>query len=467
MALFMVLRRVEPRQYFPRSYIGSLKESERTPSPEPGFFGWIKSMAKLPDIFVLRHHSMDAYFLLRYLKIVTIICAVGCVLTWPILFPVNATGNADLKQMDKLSFSNVVHQPNRYYAHAFVAWLFVRKSRRPLHHTSCSHTLTITSHHITAFVYYMVTRELIYFVNLRQAYFLSPLYSARVSSRTVLFTSVPEDLLSESAIRRVYGDDKVRHVWLVTNTAELDDLVEDRMDAAMKLENAETELIRAANKARLDGIKKRAKEERARQKKGLPPLYPGNNDGATADAAASQYDEEGNTGDDASGSVAAKYLDPKKRPTHRTFPLFGKKLDTINWARDELKELTPKIQEMQAQHKTGDAPLVRAVFVEFHKQCDAQAAFQMGTSHYFFFQSLLSKLTKQSPIINRSIWLLATLASPPPPSSGPTCASDGGSWSCAITPPSPSSLPWSFSGPFPSPLSVPSATSTILRPSAF
>lgn len=127
MLLFIVLRRIEPRQYFPRSYIGSLKESERTPPPSRGFFAWIMSMAKLPDIFVLRHHSMDAYFLLRYLKIVTSICFVGCLLTWPILFPVNATGSAGLKQMDKLSFSNVAKQPTRYYAHALMAWMFVRK----------------------------------------------------------------------------------------------------------------------------------------------------------------------------------------------------------------------------------------------------------------------------------------------------------------------------------------------------
>lgn len=224
----------------------------------------------------------------------------------------------------------------------------------------------------------MVARELIYFINLRQAYFLSPLYSARVSSRTVLFTSVPDELLSEAAIRHIYGDDRVRHVWLVTNTAELDDLVEDRMDAAMKLEGAETQLIRAANKARLDGIKKQAKENQAREKKGLPPMYSGPPDSSAPNGDPTLYDEEENTGDDASGSVAAKWLDPKKRPTHRSFPLFGKKLDTINWARDEIKELTPKIDEMQAHHKVGDAPLVRAVFVEFHSQSDAQAAFQMG-----------------------------------------------------------------------------------------
>lgn len=125
--IFIILRRSERRQYAPRTYIGSLRPQERTPEPAPGLFGWILSMAKLPDTYVLQHHSLDAYLLLRYLKIATTICFVGCVLTWPILFPVNATGGGSLVQLDKLTFGNIANDRNRYYAHAFVAWIFVGK----------------------------------------------------------------------------------------------------------------------------------------------------------------------------------------------------------------------------------------------------------------------------------------------------------------------------------------------------
>ena len=58
------------------------------------------------------------------------------------------------------------------------------------------------------FVFFMITRENIYFINLRQAFFLSPLYAARISSKTVLFTAVPDDYLSEAKIRRMYCDSK-------------------------------------------------------------------------------------------------------------------------------------------------------------------------------------------------------------------------------------------------------------------
>jgi hypothetical protein len=48
---------------------------------------------------------------------------IGCLITWPVLFPVNATGGAGQKDLDILSFSNVA-QPSRFFAHAFIAWIF-------------------------------------------------------------------------------------------------------------------------------------------------------------------------------------------------------------------------------------------------------------------------------------------------------------------------------------------------------
>lgn len=78
----------------------------------------------LDDKFVLRHSSLDAYLFLRYLRMLVLICVVGCALTWPILFPVNATAGGDASQLDKISFSNV-NDPKKLYAHAVVAWIFL------------------------------------------------------------------------------------------------------------------------------------------------------------------------------------------------------------------------------------------------------------------------------------------------------------------------------------------------------
>lgn len=66
--------------------------------------GWIKNFKELDDSYVLRHESLDGYLYLRFFRMLTIISFVGCCITWPILFPVNATGGGGEQQLDLLSF---------------------------------------------------------------------------------------------------------------------------------------------------------------------------------------------------------------------------------------------------------------------------------------------------------------------------------------------------------------------------
>lgn len=203
----------------------------------------------------------------------------------------------------------------------------------------------------------MITREHIFYINLRQAYFYSPAYASRISSRTVLFTAVTENYLNKDKIRAMFGLDKVKNVWVATDTAELEEKVKERDGAAMKLEGAETKLIVMANQARNKALKKKGSVE----------------DGA-AEESVGDFDDE-------SGSVAAKWVQAKDRPTHRLKFLIGKKVDTVNWARSEIERLTPEIEELQEKHRAGDAKLVSSVFVEFYKQADAQLAYQSGMLH--------------------------------------------------------------------------------------
>jgi len=328
--LFIILRKSQRRTYMPRTYIGYLRDWQKSPESPTGLWNWIVSMYQLPDTYVLQHHSMDAYLLLRYLKLCAMLLFVGCCITWPVLFPVNATGGGDGQQFDVLSIANIGEDGYaRFFAHNFIAWIFV------------------------AFVFWLITREHIFYINLRQAYFFSPAYANRISSRTVLFTAVTQEYLNKDKIIAMFGKDKVQNVWIASDTAELEEKIKDRDSAAMKLEGAETKLIVLANKARNKALKKQGTVE----------------DGNEGEESIGQFDDE-------SGSVAAKWVQAKDRPTHRLKFLIGKKVDTINWARSEIERLTPEIEELQAKHRAGDVKLVSSVFVEFYQQSDAQAAYQ-------------------------------------------------------------------------------------------
>ncbi|KAH6632596.1 hypothetical protein F5144DRAFT_255922 [Chaetomium tenue] len=333
-AIFLVLRKSQRRYYAPRTYLGSLREGERSPPLPSGLFNWVGSFWKIPDVYALQHQSLDAYLYLRYLRMALVLCFVGCCITWPVLFPVNATGGGKQTELNILSYANIDrdNQYNRYYAHCFVGWVYF------------------------GFVMYLIMRECIFFINLRQAFLLSPFYADRLSSRTVLFTSVPEPYLNEASMRKVFGA-AVKNVWITGDTKEVDKLVEDRDKAAMRLEKAEVKLIKLANKARQGAIKK----------------------GASPDEA----DKAPIAGDAESGSIAARWVPPKKRPTHRLgfLGLVGKKVDTINWCRTELERLIPEVEAAQAKYRAGGFKNIPGVFVEFRTQSDAEGASQILAHH--------------------------------------------------------------------------------------
>ncbi|KAL2256671.1 hypothetical protein VTK26DRAFT_1320 [Humicola hyalothermophila] len=333
-AVFLVLRRSHRRYYAPRTYLGSLKESERSPPLPSGFLNWIGSFWKIPDIYALQHQSLDAYLYIRYLRIALVLCFVGCIITWPVLFPVNATGGGGQSQLDILSYANINQetQNDRYYAHVFISWLYF------------------------GFVMYMIMRECIFYINLRQAFLLSPFYADRISSRTVLFTSVPEPYLNEAKLRKVFGA-SAKNIWITSDTKEVDDIVGERDKVAMRLEKAEVKLIKLANKERQKAIKNGASPGEVEK---APILADGE-----------------------SGSVAARWLPEKKRPTHRLGPLglFGKKVDTINWCREELARLIPEVEATKAKYRAGGYKRIPGVFIEFRTQSDAEGAAQVLSHH--------------------------------------------------------------------------------------
>ena len=201
---------------------------------------------------------------------------------------------------------------------------------------------------------YIITRETMYFINIRQTYLLAPFNAARMSSRTVLFTDVPEEYRNQQKLASLFGG-AMKRSWLATDCKDLTDKVEERDKDALKLETAEIKLSQLANKRRLKWEKKNDKRKDAAP----------SSDGAHAE----------------SGLLGARFMKDKDRPKHRTgkIPLIGKKVDTIEWTRSELRRLVPEVQKGQMAQQKFDGKLLPSVFVEFHTQQAAEAAYRRMT----------------------------------------------------------------------------------------
>lgn len=260
------------------------------------------------------------------------------------------------------------------------------------------------------FILYMITRECVYFINIRQAYLLSPHYADRLSSRTVMFTCVPIPVLDEKKLRRIFGD-SVKNVWIPRETDDLDELVKERDQTADRLEKAEILLIKKATLAYRKAVKNghpdiecmpttpspRGSDETKGDYIGSnavnvtvtsnptspisdgisSPISPGSEGTATS---VKTYGYAGPP-PDVNGSVAAQWIPASQRPFHRPIANYGRRVDTVKWTRNQLKKLAPEINKLRREYRKGKARPMPVAFIEFHTQVDAQSAYQTLAHH--------------------------------------------------------------------------------------
>ncbi|CZT13766.1 hypothetical protein WAI453_011646 [Rhynchosporium graminicola] len=381
LSIFVVGRKFFPRVYYPRTFLSSIAPHERSkPLPE-GWFNWIVPFWTTPDIEILNHASLDGFLFLRYIKMLVIICLVGCCCTFPVLVPIHIYGGGGSKELDMLTFGNV-KDVKWLWAHAMLAWVYF------------------------GFILYLVARESVYFINIRQAYLLSPHYANRLSSRTVLFTCVPNQILDERKIRRIFGD-SVKNVWIPRETDDLDDLVKEREQTSDRLERAEIQLIKKATIAYKQAVKNghpsidfrsqtpspRDSAEKTESKSvdvtvrsASPTTTSQHQDAITSPRSTTAFATKSNCTiyeppPDINGSVAAQWIPASQRPTHRPIANYGRSVDTIKWTRNQLKKMAPEISKLRRDYRKGKPRPIPAAFVEFQTQSDAQMAYQTLAHH--------------------------------------------------------------------------------------
>ncbi|TKA27733.1 hypothetical protein B0A50_04834 [Salinomyces thailandicus] len=216
-SIFAAIRNSYRKIYAPRTFLGTVEAKDRTPAERASGSHWFHGFRTLSDKFVLQHNSLDAYLYLRYLRSIIWICFIGCCLTWPILFPINAKGGGRASQLDKISLSNVVKK-DYLWAHVSIAWVFF----------------------LGIIVY--LARERLRLIGIRQAYFVNDEYASRLSARTVLWLNAPREACQPEKMKDYFGNDAEK-LWAARDLGDLNGLVAQRNGMAYALERAEMDLI--------------------------------------------------------------------------------------------------------------------------------------------------------------------------------------------------------------------------------
>ncbi|CAD6892990.1 unnamed protein product [Tilletia laevis] len=330
-AIFFLLRARFRVIYEPKSYLGP--PEEQCEPQKKSLFGWIIPFLKTPSLSILEKNGLDAYMYLTFLWMMIEMFVPIWIVSWGVLMPIYGYKSGGTQTgFNQFSFANVgktVQQQQRLAA-PFLVQVFA-----------------------TTWILYCIRKTMREFILRRQQFLVSPNVQASAQSRTILVTGIPNELLSERKITELYSHlpGGVVKVWLHRNVKDLPDLVDERAKWCKKLEAAETKVIKTAYK-KVD-------------KKKVP--------------------EEGKVDVEASEDPIDKYLTTKERPSHRLgkVPCIGKKVDTIQWCREEIARLNKVIGDKRAAVSTDykKYPPRNAAFILFKTQIAAQFAVNAQAHH--------------------------------------------------------------------------------------
>lgn len=216
--------------------------------------------------------------------------------------------------------------------------------------------------------------------------------------------NVPRQYLDEERLKWVLGK-SAKRIWIPQSTKELERLVKERDQTAMRLEKAEFSLIKMANAARTKALEKGKsdKEQDQDQPCASPELTQSSDEirkgsGAGSDGSKTiQVLESPNSPStmtssstdgktelvlpDVNGSVAGQWISHSSRPHHRPIANYGRRVDTIKWTRNQIKKLNSKINVVRRHQLFRPQSMMPSVFVEFETHTDAQNAYQTLTHH--------------------------------------------------------------------------------------
>ncbi|KAI4138289.1 MAG: hypothetical protein L6R39_006869 [Caloplaca ligustica] len=252
--LFLVMKHKLFRIYRPRTYL--VPERERTRPPPEGLWQWLVPVFKTSNSDFISKCGLDAYFFLRYLRMLLKIFVPLAFLILPILIPVNIVhGRGNHFAVGKYAHNNTVY--TNVTGLDLLAWGNVRPDKNNRYWVHLVLAIVVISY--TCFVFF---DELRGYIRLRQSYLTSPQHRLRASATTVLVTAIPRKWCTHEALDGLYDvfPGGIRNIWVNRDYDELNEKVKLRNKLASKLESAMTDLIRNAKKAHLAKLKKDAKK---------------------------------------------------------------------------------------------------------------------------------------------------------------------------------------------------------------
>ncbi|KAF5310540.1 hypothetical protein D9619_007845 [Psilocybe cf. subviscida] len=318
-AVFTLIRPYFKSIYEPRTYTTTDPKKRQKPLSQ-SMFMWPLALFNADYRKIIAINGLDAYFFVRFLRVMAITLLPIWLVSWVVLLPITSvkTSVPSLSGLDRFTYGNVApNKQARYAAHLILAYFF------------------------TFWIFYVIKKEMRHFIVMRQKHLIDRTHAQSVQASTILITGIPKKYLTQDALFKVFNalPGGVKRIWinrslhshsirfraqlhLLDDLKELPELYDRRLAACAKLESAETALLRTAAKLRL-------KADKEAGKGAARPESPAHDTEANAHPSAVPADQ---------------------RPTHKLgfLGLFGEKVDSIDWAREEIATCSQLLEEKRA-----------------------------------------------------------------------------------------------------------------------
>ncbi|KAG9019793.1 hypothetical protein FRB90_007936 [Tulasnella sp. 427] len=357
--IFTVLRPRFRAIYEPRTYVPD--EGKRVEPFSKSMLLWPLALFKLDYQDIKRTNGIDAYFFVRFLRMMVIIFLPAWLLSWALFLPLYGAGTTNGKTgLDRFTFGNVSPSQQARYAGTIIFMFF-----------------------FTPWILYNIKKEMRHFITTRQRHLVDPEHSKTAQANTVLVTGVPRKFLDEAVLAQLFSHlpGGAKAIWLNRDLKDMPDVYERRLKACNKLESAEKALLQTATKLHLKG-------KSPTQAAGGKP--------------------------DPNLPLAEQLVPRDQRPTHRLppfkflpfgLPFMGEKVDSIDWAKKEIVETNRILEESRAKLKedidrpgVGDDehyPPLNSAFILFNQQIAAHLAAQSLTHNEPY--RMADKFTEVAP----------------------------------------------------------------------
>ena len=176
-----------------------------------------------------------------------------------------------------------------------------------------------------------------HYVHVRHEYLISPSHSSTAQARTVLVTGIPPEYRTESALTSLFTHlpGGVRKVWINRDLGDMPELYNQRLKACQMLESAATSLL---NKAVKRNTKRPTKPAKFGDRRDIVP----------------NVELTDFVSDPEKDILLEELMSQHERPSHKlpllswapfSIPPLGKKVDTIEWACQQIHDLNDKLTQ--------------------------------------------------------------------------------------------------------------------------